>query len=128
MKTLILVALTFTFLFVIACGGEASPSTTKVSTFSPITFTGSDGKTTPPFTVTTKEWIVEWTYTPKDDAPGMHYFAIVIWERGKDKFVVWQLPESTYGSTYCYAGAGDYYLEVGAVGIKEWQITIKPPE
>jgi hypothetical protein len=108
-----------------ACSTESGKSS---QTFNPVTFRGSDSTTTAPFTVTTKEWIVEWTYTPKDNAPGMYYFAIVIWERGKDKFVVWQLPESTYGSTYCYAGAGDYYLEVGAVGIKEWQITIKPPE
>ena len=46
----------------ISVPAASSPPVQK-PTFSPITFTGRDDRTTAPFTVTTKEWIIDWSFT-----------------------------------------------------------------
>ncbi len=97
------------------------------STFAPITFTGVDSRTTAPFYIPTREWSVDWSFDARDFSPGHYVFIFVIGERGKDGFAVWQLPESPSGSTYSYAGPGEYYLDVNAAGLNEWTITIRPP-
>jgi len=34
--------------------------------------------------------------------------------------------EETSGSTYSYAGPGEYYVKVGAANLDSWEITISP--
>ena len=104
-----------------------SPAPTPTQTsFEPIVMTGSGGKTTPPFTVTTEEWVVDWSYTSDD--PAFAIFGFFIYPRGETVSFVESclFPEGTSGSTYSYAGAGEYYIKVEAANIKSWTLTISP--
>jgi len=102
------------------------PPTPTQTSFEPIVLTGSGEKTTPPFTVTTTEWIIEWSYT--SDNPEFAVFGFFVYPRGETVSFVESclFPEGTSGSTYSYAGAGEYYVKVTAANIKSWTITIKP--
>ena len=128
MKKALIVVIVFS-LFVLtgfaACSAESGKSP---QTFSPVTFRGSDSTTTAPFTVTTDEWIIDWSYKPID--PSLSIFSFLIYPRGqKDMFVEAILfPAGQSGSTYSYAGPGEYYIVVNAANIENWQITIKPPK
>lgn len=100
-----------------------SPSTT----FEPIIFTGSDSKTTPPFEVTTDEWIIEWSYIPNAKYPEDADFNFLIYPRGETAWYVESVwSADTTGSTYSYEGSGEYYIKVLAYGIDSWEITISP--
>jgi len=115
-----------------ATSQPSSPPKTsaKPVTFQPIVLTGSASKTTPPFTVTTKEWIIEWSYTPNPEYPEMALFGFFVYPRGETVFFVESVMASiggeTSGSTYSYAGAGEYYIAVTVANVESWQITIKP--
>jgi hypothetical protein len=104
---------------------EEEPAATSI----PITFTGSGETTTPPFNVTTSEWIIYWSYVPDYYFPGSASFAFVIYPRGEDTDYVESvfLPKTTGGSIHSYAGPGEYYIEVFCGNIESWEITIRPP-
>jgi hypothetical protein len=99
------------------------------ATFKSITFTGSSDRTTPPFTTTTSEWVIDWSYIPDYEYPEYATFGFLVYPRGETVDFVKSVlfPESTSGSTYSYAGPGEYYIEVLCANIKSWKITIKPP-
>ncbi len=104
------------------------PSITE-TTFPPITFTGSKvDKETLPFIVTTNEWIIDWSYVP--DAKYSFYadFRFFVYPRGETESFVESLifPSSYIGTTYSCAGAGEYHLDVTAIRVKSWRITIRP--
>jgi uncharacterized repeat protein (TIGR02543 family) len=98
-------------------------------TFAPIIFTGSSDRTTPPFTVTTSEWIIDWSYVPDPEYPEYASFGFFVYPRGETEVYVESVlfPGSTSGSTYSYAGPGEYYIKLSCANIKSWKITIKPP-
>jgi len=102
----------------------AAPSPTP--TFEPIVITGSGDKTSPPFTIPTGEWIIDWSYIPDD--PDWAIFGFFIFPRGETVMYVESVifPQGTSGSTYSYAGSGEYYIKVQAISIKSWEIIIRP--
>jgi len=99
---------------------------TKPVTFEPIIITGTGDKTSPPFTVTTGEWVIDWSYTPTD--PEYAVFGLFVYPRGETAVFVESVlfPESTSGTTYSYAGPGEYYIKVSSGNIEQWEIVIKP--
>ena len=106
---------------------QVSPS--QPTTFEPIVLTGSGSKTSPPFTVTTDEWIIDWSYT-SDDPEWYVVFGFFVYPRGETTSFVESIlfPQNTNGSTYSYAGSGEYYIKVEASNIKSWNITIRPAQ
>ncbi len=106
---------------------QVSPS--QPTTFEPIVLTGSGSKTSPPFTVTTDEWIIDWSYT-SDDPEWYVVFGFFVYPREETTSFVESIlfPQNTNGSTYSYAGAGEYYIKVEASNIKSWNITIRPAQ
>ena len=114
------------------CACSSSPKVLpSTNTFEPIVFSGSDSQKTPPFTIPTKEWIIDWSYTTSGSPPIL--FSVMVYPRGKTpekgdtyaEAIIY--PQKTSGTTYSYAGPGDYYLVVGAYDIEEWVVTIRPP-
>ncbi len=111
---------------------SAPPATTPPSTspppatFAPITKSGTDSLTTAPFTVTTDEWIIDWSFSTSD--PEFAVFGFFIYPRGETELYTEMVlfPEATSGSTYSYAGPGEYYIKTNVANIDEWEITIKP--
>lgn len=110
---------------------QAPPATTQTSQnqeqsliHQPIIFNGVDSKTTAPFTINSDEWIIEWNYSPQ---PIMPVFTVLIYPRGETVFYVKAIiTETTNGYTYCYANAGEYYLDIAAANLNSWEIVIKP--
>ena len=98
----------------------------KPVTFEPITITGSGDKTSPPFTVTTEEWTIDWSYITDDLSYSV--FSFFVYPRGETAIFIESVlfPQETSGSTYSYAGQGDYYIKVSAGNINSWEIVIKP--
>ncbi|GAI80258.1 unnamed protein product [marine sediment metagenome] len=102
-------------------------------TFESILITGSSDKTSPPFRVTTKEWVIDWSYVPDPEwaaalVPGMNVFGFFVYPRGETVMYVESVmfPEGTSGTIYSYAGAGEYYIQV--IGnAKSWEVVISPP-
>jgi hypothetical protein len=101
-------------------------TTEAPTTFEPVVFTGHGETTTPPFTVTTDEWIVEWSYTTSE--PEYALFGFYIYPRGETVMFIMSVtfPDETSGMKYSYYGPGDYYLDVIASSLDSWSITIKP--
>jgi len=113
----------------IIVSGNGSPTengTSEPETFSPVTFTGSSMQTTSPFEVTTKEWIIDWSYIPDYEYPEYAVFGFFVYPRGEtvDFVEAMMSPGSTSGSTYSYAGPGEYYIEVHCANIQSWEITV----
>jgi hypothetical protein len=102
------------------------PMTSIPPTFQPYTFTGADSQTTAPFTVSTREWIIDWSYQPADPS-FINVFSFFVFRRGETTGYVETVlfPQSTSGTTYSYAGPGDYYLQITA-NTRNWIITIRP--
>lgn len=98
------------------------------ATFNPITLRGTDSETTPPFTVTTKEWIIDWSYSTDD--PDFAIFSFFVYPRGETASYAESVlfPKVTSGTTYSYAGPGEYYIKTAAGNITQWEITIRPAE
>ena len=96
--------------------------------FDPIIITGSSDKTSPPFEVTTKEWIIEWSYIPDSEYPEYAVFGFFVYPRGETVMYVEAISTSddTSGSTYSYAGIGEYYVEVICGNLQSWEIIIRP--
>ena len=102
-----------------------TPSNTASTTFQPITLTGTSDETTPPFTVTTKEWTAAWTYQASNPTESM--FSFFIYPRGETMmYTEAENNVSSTGSTYVYAGPGDFYILVQVANISSWTITIGP--
>ena len=103
-------------------------STSTTNTFNPITLKGTDSETTSPFTVTTKEWIIEWSYSTDD--PEYAIFGFFIYPRGEtERYAEAVLfPKVTNGTTYSYAGPGEYYIKTNVGNITQWEIIIRPAE
>jgi len=114
----------------VACDSEAVSPSTKESpaTFEPIEISGSSDMTSPPFTVTTKEWTIDWSYVPNTEYPGFATFVFFVYPRGETEMYVESMINAagTSGSTYSYAGAGDYYVVVIAGNVNSWKIVISP--
>ncbi len=117
--------------YTIAVGGLSDSFTVVAppATFEPIVITGSGYKTSPPFTITTEEWIIDWSYVPDPEYPEFAVFGFFIYPRGETVLYVGSVlfPEGTSGSTYSYAGAGEYYINVSAANVKSWEVIISPP-
>jgi len=96
--------------------------------FDPIIITGSSDKTSPPFEVTTKEWIIDWSYTPDSEYSEYAVFGFFVYPRGETAMYVEAISASddTSGSTYSYAGIGEYYVEVICGNLQSWEIIIRP--
>ena len=97
--------------------------------FEPLVITGSGDKTSRPFTVTTEEWVIDWSYVPDPKYPEMAVFGFFVYPRGETLFFVESVlfPEGTSGSTYSYAGEGEYYIKITAGNVKSWEVVISPP-
>lgn len=97
-------------------------------TFNPIILKGADSKTTAPFIITTDEWIIDWSYSTSD--PDFAIFSFFVYPRGETELYVETVlfPEATSGTTYSYAGPGEYYVEINVANITQWEITISPTE
>jgi len=114
-------------------GGESATTPTQepatTPTFKPIVIAGTSDKTSPPFTVTTNEWTIDWSYVPDPEYPDMGVFGFFVYPRGETAVYVEAVlfPEGTRGSTYIYAGAGQYYIKVTAANVKSWEVVISPP-
>lgn len=107
------------------CCGPQSVSTV---TFTPITITGSGSEKSAPFTITTSEWIIDWEYEPEPEYPDMAVVSFFIYPRGETAMYTEAImPGSeTSGSSYSYAGPGDYYVEVIAANVLSWEVVISP--
>ena len=117
---------------VIIASGNGSPGGNEESgpeTFSPITFTGASDKTTSPFEVTTNEWVIGWSYIPDPEYPEYAVFGFYVYPRAETvNFVeAMMTPGDTNGSTYSYAGSGEYHIKVICANVEDWTITISPP-
>ena len=96
--------------------------------FSPIAITGSVPKTSEPFTVNTKEWVIDWAYVPNPNHPEGNFFSFVVTAQGETTSDVESMlfAEETSGSILSHAGPGEYYVTVEATNIRSWGILIKP--
>lgn len=107
---------------------KSSAPTSKPSpaTFSPITLRGTDSTTTPPFTITTKEWVIDWSYSTSE--PDFAVFGFFVYPRGETNSYVESVlfPKANNGTTYSYAGPGEYYIKTNVGNINQWEITISP--
>jgi len=105
---------------------EATAPAPIPTTFEPIIITGSGDKTSSPFTVTTQEWIIDWSY--KTSQPDYAMFSFFVYPRGETALYIESVlfPKVTNGSTYSYAGRGEYYIKILAANIDSWEIIIKP--
>ena len=56
-------------------------------------------------------------------------FGFFVYPRGETALYVESVlfPEGTSGSTYSYAGEGEYYLKVTAANVKSWKVVISSP-
>jgi hypothetical protein len=104
------------------------PAAQKPATFDPITLRGTDSETTSPFAITTNEWIIDWSYSTDD--PEYAVFGFFIYPRGEtERYAEAVLfPKITNGTTYSYAGPGEYYIKTTVGNITQWEITIRPAE
>ncbi len=122
----------FLIILIILIGVIFGACATPPATFEPIEITNSGSKTSPPFTVTTEEWIIDWSYVPDPEYPEMAVFGLFVYPRGEtlrfveSAYTIFTSKE-TSGSIYSYAGAGEYYIKVTAGNIKSWKAVISPP-
>jgi len=91
-----------------------------------IVFIGSDNTTTLPFEITTKKWIVDWSYITDDSKVAL--FSFFIYLKGETEIPTEAvfITEETSGSLYSNAGPGEYYVRVEVFDVKYWKIIIKP--
>jgi len=96
--------------------------------FRPILTTGFSNKTTSPFNINTKEWVINWSYVPESDHSERAFFGFFIYpaEEATPYAESLVLPQETSGSIHSDAGPGEYYLEVEASNVEYWRILIKP--
>ena len=101
----------------------------QATTFESIVITGTADKVSEPFSVNTKEWIANWSYVPYPEYPELAAFQLYIYPKGGaiifEEFLL--EPDGTSGSLHSDAGAGEYYIRVGANNVKSWEVVISPP-
>ena len=102
------------------------------STFSPVLISGSGGMVSPPFMVTTDEWVIRWSYVPVRSHFDFSAFGFFVYPRGETALYVETVfsdftDGATSGMTYSYAGPGEYYMKVLAANLESWVIVISPP-
>ena len=103
----------------------ATPTPETKSWHSVITFSGSDDKTTQPFTIKGDEWRVKWSI--RGD-PDYTYFYVFVYPGGQTRGSVsnWNCAKSPGGDTqYIYEGAGDYYFDIGAANLYSWKLEVE---
>jgi len=96
--------------------------------FRPILTTGFSNKTTSPFNINTKEWVINWSYAPESEHSERAFFGFFVYPVEETTLYVESvvLPQGTSGSIYSHAGPGEYYLSVEASNVEYWRILIKP--
>lgn len=108
------------------------PTPSNSQTSQQITFTGAGNKKTAPFTVPWDTWIIQWSYQLGGIASEYAMFSCTVQPTDGSTYVEWITSsqasgDPTSGSTYSYAGPGEYYLDISSVGISNWQITLQQP-
>jgi hypothetical protein len=101
--------------------------TTETTSFSPVTFTGSSDSNTALFTAP-DSFLIEWSYSPQPGMEDIASFGYFLYPAGETVMYVDSMvfPSSASGSSYCYAGAGQYYFEVICNAVTNWTITVSP--
>ena len=97
-------------------------------TCDPIIISGCEVvKISEPFWVHTEEWTIDWYYVPRPVGK-THTFICTVYRRGQTRPIMHINHGTgiTSGSTYIYAGPGEYYMRAMAVNIMFWHVTIKP--
>jgi len=96
--------------------------------FRPILTTGFTNKTTSPFKINTKEWVINWSYAPESEHFERAFFGFFVYPIEETTLYVESvvLPQGTSGSIHSHAGPGEYYLSVGASNVEYWRILIEP--
>ena len=127
------IAFVLSFALILGCVSSApttSEPVTEKSTSEPIIVTGSSDKTSPPFTITTEEWDIDWSYVPDPEYPDSAVFKCYVYPMGTTTLSVASIESALYlgssGSVYSYAGAGEYYIKVTVANVKSWEIVISP--
>jgi hypothetical protein len=103
-------------------------SSTNNTSFSTIRLSGNSDMNTAVFTVTSDAFLINWSYTPQPGMADDALFNYFLYPAGETVIYVNSVlfPTSTSGSTYCYAGAGQYYFSVACYAVTVWNITISP--
>ena len=90
-----------------------------------ITFTGSEDKTTRPFTIKGDEWQIK--YTVKPEIEDYSSFCGYVYQRGETVGYVstWSCHGKSCSDTqYIYKGNGDYYIKVVS-GFNNWKLEVE---
>ena len=106
-------------------GPSPTPTPETKTWHSVITFSGSEDKTTPPFTIKGDEWRVNWTVNSSSKYPRLSVF---VYPRGETVNYVshWGCSKAYYSDTqYIYEGSGDYYFDVGAANLDSWKLEVE---
>ena len=106
-------------------GSSPTPTPETKTWHSVITFSGSEDKTTPPFTIRGDEWRVNWTVNSSSKYPRLSVF---VYPRGETVSYVshWSCSKAYYSDTqYIYEGSGDYYFDVGAANLDSWKLEVE---
>jgi hypothetical protein len=74
-------------------------------------------------------WVINWSFVPDSEYPDLAVLGFYVYPRGETAAYVESvaMPSGTSGSTYSYAGPGDYYVKVISANIESWTIIITPP-
>ncbi len=106
---------------------EAPPpeQTTNEAEWSTVqTFTGKEGKTTPPFHISGTEWRIIWVANAEH--PEYAVFDILVYPQDKPGMLTKRISYSKGTSSdtgYIYEGGRDYYLKVIAANLSDWTVT-----
>lgn len=114
-----------------ATESQDRPAEVTDSSLRPIRITGTGSKNSAPFTITTNEWLLQWTCTPE---PGVAEYAgltISVYPKGETTAIVRIVRpslrgSSCEGSSRSYAGPGEYCLRVGVANLQCWEVCIQP--
>ncbi len=90
----------------------------------PATFTGRGDKATPAFHATASSFTVSWT--TESDSPEYALLGFFVYPEGETIGSVCSADFDGVGSdsTVCYAGSGDFYIEVLAANLSSWRLDI----
>ncbi len=92
------------------------------------TITGSADQTTNTFKITSKEWRLQWSYTPDPQFPSLTFFGVLIYQQDKstyiDSFYV-NGSTQTNGNEYIHEGMNNYHLEILDANIPSYTIIVQ---
>ena len=90
----------------------------------PATFTGNSDETTAPFSLDSQDWTVSWSYATSQ--PQYAALAVYVYPVGQ-KIPVVDIPNAqSPGSTFSYAGPGQYYVQIISANLDSWTVTVTP--